>query len=333
MMMAELSGAAAIWTWAAVAAAAVAMAMLYAGMETGIYVLNKIRLDLRAEGGSRQARILRGLLRRPDHLLAVLLIGSSAATYAATFAIRGLFTAAGCGEWSEWYSLATATLVLFVLGEAVPKNIFQHAAEKLVYRLAVPLKLSSAAFTACGLGPLVRACSSLVLRLVPKRALQARAAQQGFAAIMAEGTASGVLTHFQSVMADRVMRVTQVTLADVMIPMDRVISAPRDIDIDSLKALIRDHNFSRLPLLDGAGQVSGVLDIHEVLLGGDQDQPVGKAVAPLVLPADMSVTDAMYRMQRTHSVMAVTADAGGKHVGIVTIKDLVEEIVGELEAW
>ena len=54
---------------------------------------------------------------------------------------------------------------------------------------------------------------------------------------------------------------------------------------------------------------------------------------PLVLPTGAGVTDALYRMQRLGATMAVVEDADGRHVGIVTIKDLVEEIVGELEAW
>ncbi len=54
---------------------------------------------------------------------------------------------------------------------------------------------------------------------------------------------------------------------------------------------------------------------------------------PLVLPQHLAVTDALYQMQRAREIMAVAVDSTGRHIGIVTIKDLVEEIVGELEAW
>ena len=65
----------------------------------------------------------------------------------------------------------------------------------------------------------------------------------------------------------------------------------------------------------------------------DQAAPREKMTAPLVLPDQAPVTDALYRMQRAHAAMAVVSGAKGRHVGIVTLKDLVEEIVGELEAW
>ena len=92
------------------------------------------------------------------------------------------------------------------------------------------------------------------------------------------------------------------------------------------------HAYSRLPLTDDHDSVTGILDIYEVLLDDAGAAPCDLATAPLPLPAEMSVTDALYRMQRGRINMAVV-ESGSAHVGIVTIKDLVEEIVGELEAW
>jgi CBS domain containing-hemolysin-like protein len=134
-------------------------------------------------------------------------------------------------------------------------------------------------------------------------------------------------------MADRVMKIAEVALRDVMIPIGRAVSAPLEVDAQRLIALVGDHNCSRLPLLDGRGQVAGILNIYDALTDRSVARPADKAVVPLVMPQDLVVTDALYRMQRANAHMAVVADAAGSHVGIVTIKDLVEEIVGELEAW
>lgn len=149
---------------------------------------------------------------------------------------------------------------------------------------------------------------------------------------MVEGHASGVLTHLQSVMAQRVMNIAHVTLANVMIPMAKVVKADGNIGEESLRRLIGEQNHSRLPLIDAAGQVAGIVDIYDVLAAEGPVDLANLASKPLVLPADLTITEALYRMQRAGASMAVVADAG-RHGGIVTIKDLVGQIVGELEAW
>ncbi len=83
--------------WLALLIACMALSALLSGMETGLYVLNKIRLDLRAEAGSRRARILRDLLSNPGDLLATLLLGNSIANYGATFAVSAMYLLSGAG--------------------------------------------------------------------------------------------------------------------------------------------------------------------------------------------------------------------------------------------
>jgi len=316
--------------WAGALLGGLVLCALYSGLETGTYVVNKIRMDLRAEAGSRAAKILRRQWQNPRNLLAVLLVGTNFAAYLATFAVSAMFVRAGMAGRAEWYTLALATPLLFILGESVPKNVFRRLAETLVYRLAWLLQLSSVVFNACGLVPLIRAFSWLILRCVPRRRAPARDA---LSTIVAEGTASGVLTHFQSVMADRVMNIARVTLDDVMIPMARVARAPGEVGRDEFLALACGHDYSRVPLLDEAGQVVAVVVVQDVLADRGGADPATIAAVPLVLPAAMTVTDALYRMQRAHAALAVVEDPSRKHLGIVTVKDLVEEIVGELAQW
>jgi CBS domain containing-hemolysin-like protein len=333
-MIAAISDAAACAAWGVVLVASLAMSALYAGMETGIYVLNKIRLDLNAEAGDRRARLLRNIIADPNDMLAVLLIGNNIASYLATFAASAVFVLSGAGHRAGWYALALAAPALFVFGESVPKNVFRRLAETLAYRLAWMLGLSGALFSVCGLVPMVRAVAGALLRLAGAKA---RARQplghEGVAAVVAEGHASGALTHLQTVMADRVMKIAEVTLHDVMIPMSRAVTAPREVDAQRLIAIVGGSNYSRLPLLDDRGMVAGILNVYDALTVRAVSRPADPAVVPLVLSEDLTVTDALYRMQRGNAHMAVVQDVAGKHVGIVTIKDLVEEIVGEIEAW
>ncbi|MCK4275645.1 MAG: DUF21 domain-containing protein [Phycisphaerae bacterium] len=319
--------------WIAVFVVSVLAGAFYAGIETGIYVLNKIRLDLAAESGDRSAILLRRHLRNPNNLLTVLLVGTNISGYVATFAVTTMFVLGGYGESAEWLTLAAATPVLFIFRESVPKNVFQRLGEKLTYRLGWVLGASSVLLNACGLAPLVKGFAWGLMRLSRSPDRRGGAGQTLPARLVAEGYASGVLTQSQSRMADRVMRIGHVTLGDVMIPMDKVVQAPQDAGREQLLELIREQNYSHLPLLNQDGKVVGILDTYDVLADETKTAPSNLAAAPVVLDASLTVTDALYRMQAARAVIAVVQDDGGKDVGIVTIKDLIEQIVGELTDW
>jgi CBS domain containing-hemolysin-like protein len=334
MILAQTSCLTTAVLWA-VLIVAVAMSAFFAAMETGIYVVNKIRLDLQAEGGHAGARRLRNLLRNPGNLLVALLVGVNLANYAAAFAVTTLLALSGVHE-AEWWALALVTPLMFILGESVPKNISQRLGERLMYPLAGVLRGTVVALSAVGLALVTRGFAYLTLKLTGSKPKRSPLGHEGITAIVAEGQASGVLTHFQSIMADRIMHIQEVRLRNVMIPMSRVIGAPRDISRKDLIELLRHHEFSRLPMLDERGQVVGVLDIYDVFNSPDDPAgggPAGKMTEPLFLEGQMTVTQALYQMQQSRKMMAVVLGSGAKHVGIATIKDIVEEIVGELEAW
>lgn len=321
--------------WPAVLLACAVLDSLYCGMETGIYVLNKIRLDLHAEAGRPSARRLQRLLRDPNRLLVILLLGTNITRYLATFSISAMFVMGGAGRNAHWYTLAVAAPVMFVLHDAVPKQVFQRLSEGVVYGLTRLLRVSEVLLTLIGLAPLVGGVIALLLRATGAARRPGGGAglqHPGLLSAIAEGRASGLITHFQSAMADRVMHIADVKLADVMKPMADVLAAPREITRDQLIELVRDHDYSRIPLLSEAGAVEGILDIYEVL-ADDEAAPREKMTPPLVLPDRAPVTDTLHHMQRAHAAMAVVHDVDNRHVGIVTLKDLLEEIVGELEAW
>ena len=319
--------------WVLAAVGGVVMCAIYCGLETGIYVLNKVRLDLHAEEGRHSAQRLKTMLGRPNNLLAVLLIGTNIAAYLTTFAISAMFLLAGAGHRTEWYTIATATPLLFVLGESVPKNVFQRAGESLVYRLVWVLRISSVVFNAVGLAPLVRGFAWLCLRLLGERSPRQASGRQYLLTIVADSAASGVLTHSQTVMADRVMHIGQVTLGQVMTPIAGVEAMSPETTRDELLTSLAGHDFSRLPVLGGDGAIVGVINIYDVLLDESVSRPASVMTTPPDLPGETTVTDALYHMRQANAAMAVVTDSSGGHVGIVTIKDLVEEIVGELAVW
>lgn len=321
------------WTAACVAgvAAAVGVCAVYCGLETSVYVMNKMRLDLRAEAGDKRAVRLRAMLGDSPAMLAVLLIGTNLANYVATFLVSLLFVRGRAGELAEWYTLAVVAPMLFIFADAVPKNVFQRQADTLSYRLVWVLSLSRRVFTACGLLPLVAGVSAALMRLVRRGNPAAGSPPaERMAVILAEGAASGLLTPFQSDMAGRTMNIANVTVAEAMIPMSHVVAAPAGAGVEQLNELIAAHDHARLPLVDEAGRIIAVVDTFEVLVGGAEALRAARSRTPLVLDDHLTVPEALYRIQRAKVVIAVVAAPDGRHVGIVTPNDLVDEIVGEL---
>ncbi|MBS3733927.1 MAG: DUF21 domain-containing protein [Phycisphaerae bacterium] len=325
------------WTswlvWPIVMVAAMCFDALFSGLETGVYVTNKLRLELHADSGHGPAQRLQRLLSHAPNILAVLLVGVNVARYVDTFCITAMFILAGYGRQAEWLTLAVATPTLFVLTESVPKAVFQRRGAPAVYRFVWLLRVSDVLFKLTGVSWVIRGVGRFLAWVTGRRRAGGELlAPVGLAALVAEGRAAGALTQFQSVMADRIAHINEVTLVDVMVPMSRVSWLPADADRERLRRLIAQQDYSRVPLLDQTRQVVGICDAYATLMAAEPVPPAQQAVEPLCISSDTAVTEALWRMQRARAHQAV-AVRNGRHVGIVTIKDLVEEIVGELQAW
>lgn len=323
-----------LWVfWPIVLIVNIGLSGLYSGLEMGIYTASKIRIELRSEAGGKEARTLQKMLRSSDNLLAVLLIGTNIHHYLATFAVIAMFTQAGLGSRAELYTLLTITPIMFVFGDSVPKIVF-HRLGGLVYRLAWALRLADVVFKAVGLSYLVRLVSGGLLHLLGRRRRKiSLLGHDGLVAVLAEGHASGVLSLAQTNMAERVMNIDQLSVADILQPMDKVVRAPRNISRAEFMGIIREYDYSRIPLLDAAGIVVGIVDVYDVLTDDKNLAPEILMTPPMLIPAAANVREALLKMQQRRAVFAIVSDETSLHVGIVTIKDFVEEIVGNLEEW
>ena len=108
---------------------------VYAGLETGMYVLNRIRLELRKERNDPPAQRLSAALDRPQELLTALLIGTNAANYLVAVALVGAFALLGSDD-PDYWAIAVGTPLLCVVGQMLPKNLFRVAGETLTYRMS-----------------------------------------------------------------------------------------------------------------------------------------------------------------------------------------------------
>ena len=135
-------------------------------------------------------------------------------------------------------------------------------------------------------------------------------------------------------MLERVMNLSRVRLSNVMVPRRRAAIVPIDIPRADLLRIARMAHFSRLPVYrDDPRRIVGIVNVYHVLTD-EQERPIAEYVSETTsLRASETVPGALVKMQQARQVMAIVVDRAGNCLGLFTIKDLVEEIVGDLEAW
>ncbi len=322
--------------WLVVMLLGLTLSSLYSGLETGMYSLNRVRLHILEHQGHAAAAALHRLAGKPTVLLSTLLIGNNIANYLGTAGLAVLLEGAGLTDTEIVIAnVLIVTPLLFVFGETLPKDLFARYSDRLVYRFAGVLSVSRFLFTCTGLLPVVALFSEMVSRLLHSRQqIQIFHPKRQVGVLVKEGVGLGLLSDDQSAMVERVLALHEHTVADEMIPWERVVKVKLDDAPARLWELADRSSNSRFPVLDAQGQVRGIVSVNDALLHPRSAcPPIAQLLKPTeTLPHDQPLLPALRRLQHSHVGLAVVL----KHqrpVGIVTVKDLVEAITGELASW
>ncbi len=309
---------------------------IYSGLETGIYRINRVRLQILDHQRQRSARILNQLVHRPTTLLSTLLIGNNVSNYMGTAAMAVILEHQGFNDWQVIvFNILIITPMLLIFGEVLPKDLFSAHSDRLTYQFAWLLDLSRKLFWCSGLLLLIEGVSNQAARLLhtpsPGAAFHPRRQVE---LLVKEGVGHGLLSDEQSAIVERVMALSTLTVADEMVPWEKVTKV-RVNDPPSMMWDLADRtSFSRFPVTDASGQVIGLMSIYNVLQHSpEQCPPLRELMSPaLTIDATTPLRRALTTLQTQHAALAVVT-RNSKPVGVVTIKDLVEPITGELASW
>jgi putative hemolysin len=319
---------------------------LFSGSETGLYQLSRIRLRLGVEKKQFSFIILSRCLRDSSGFLLSLLIGNNFVNYLATSLVTSSFLSRFGAEYehrAELFATLLMVPILFIFSELIPKNIFLYRADVLTpyfspifYAFYKPLNFS-------GILPVLKFISSFFARLMglaaASKTVIASAQRQKVQAILQDTHEEGFLSPVQSEIVNRLVGISHVHLGSVMIPIHNVETVDVNSDHSALLNKLNKCAFTRLPVIKGrAGNIIGFVNIYEVLNSSEEFNDLHNLTKPIrKLDADMAVIDATNIMQKeNHKIILVTRAGrfgGQKPVGIVTMKDLVEELLGELAEW
>jgi len=324
--------------WLALAFVGVIGSATFSGLETGVYRLNRVRLHLLAHEGNRNAKVLSKLVAKPNRLLGTLLIGNNVANYASSLGLTALLAGAGLGD--KGIIIVTALLLtplLFVFGEVLPKDLFQNFTDQLTYRFAVFLQWNQRLVIAIGLLPMLDGINHLLAKALGGR----EAATFGVhprrivTQLLKEGVGHGLLSNYQTDMIDRVLHPTERTVKDAMVPWAQVHRLNQSAPPEAVWAAANRLPHSRFPLVDDRGKPTGALHVFDVLLLEPATcPPIASLARPLPrLAAHKTLAEGLHDLRIAQSAMAAVESKDGQTLGIVTAKDLVEPITGDLDIW
>jgi len=322
----------------------VILAGLFAGSETGMYQLSRLRLRLGVEKKRLPFIILNRCLSDSSGLLLSMLIGTNLAHYITTSIVTSMFLGTVDSEHTaELFATLLTVPILFVFSELIPKNMFFYRADLLMPYFSPILYSFHTILRWSGIVPLLKLISSFFARLMglatASKTVIASAQRHKIQAILHDTHEEGFLSPIQSEIVNRLVGISHVHLSSVMIPIQNVEIVDVNSDNYALLNKLSKCAYTRLLVTEsGTGNIIGFISIYEALNSSEKFADLRGFVQPIrKLDADMTVIDATNIMQKENQKIVLVIKAGRfggeKPVGIVTMKDLVEELLGELAEW
>ncbi len=310
------------------------LAAFFAGSETALMSLNRYRLRHRASEGHRGARLAENLLSHPDRLIGLILLLSTLVNVAAPMLVEYIAVRLG-GQFTVAIGAGVLTLVILIFCEVAPKTFGALHPE----RLALP-----AAYVYTPLlwllHPFVRATNLLangVLRLfgVPPQQASNSLSSEELRTVVAE--AGAMIPHRHQQMLVSILDLESTTVEDIMVPRNEIVGIDIDGAWDRVIEQLRQSQHTRLPVYEGEiDRILGVLHmkqvVHELARGRlERDSLIEAAMAreAYFVPSGTTLNTQLLNFQRGKRRMAFVVDEYGDIQGLVTIEDILEEIVGE----
>ena len=304
-----------------------AASFFFALAESALFALSKWQVEQLSEHAPRDGTVVARLLQQPSELLATIVLGNTVAN--AVIVALGL----GVAVWREGsIPLAVGGLVTLILVgcEVLPKTLAVRAPDFWSLRIARPmLWWQSVARPA---QRLAQALNNLFLHRILARTIkpQSSADEEDYRELLEVAAQQGTLAQREKEIIFEIIRLDKQTAADVMTPRSRMACISDDLSVEQMIAEARKLRHRRLPMYDETPDtIVGVLDTKALLLNPSVD--LEDAVEfPSFVPESMNLLKLFLALQRQRRGLAIVVNEFGGTAGVVTMEDIIEEIVGEI---
>ncbi len=299
---------------------------LFSSTETAFSSVNKLRLkNYESQGDKRAAKALK-LANRFDDVLTAVLIGNNIVNIATSSVSTVLFVSF-FGSKGVGISTAVITVLVLIFCEVLPKSYAKKNAEKMALSFASPLSVLVTV-----LKPAVFLFNKLS-SLVSKGDDAPSVTEDELKYMIDEIEEQGVIEEQESELVKSALEFDEITVNEILIPRVKVVGVERSATIDEIKEIFTNEMYSRLPVYEKSlDDISGIITnkaFFKMLVDGGDDISGIIQEVPHIADSKL-ISEAMKYMQRSKVHLAVVTDQYGGTKGIITLEDIIEELVGEI---
>ena len=320
------------------------LSAFYSGSETALVSVNKIRINQLVESENTRANIIHRLVESPQRMLALTLVGTNLANVLIAQLGEGLVSR-GLPNLAVSLQGLIATIgittLLLIFGEILPKTIFRVKADALALRYAYLLRLSE--FVLAPLIYFVQTLTQFIIQLIDRSASTPSpdAQREELRLLATMGERSGNLHTGQRRMIHSLLNLQDRTVEQVMVPLVDIVAIEKNAKCEDFLQIAADSGFSRIPVYEEQiYNIVGIVNLLDVIYNGvepdvrEKLETLPNTIEPFIrtvlhVPESKNINALLKEIQHTRHTMVFAVDEYGGTVGLVTVEDLVEEIVGE----
>lgn len=326
-----------VWVLISILILLILLSAFFSCAETALMAINRYRLRHKARLNDRFALLTLRLLKRPDRLLGMILIGNNISNIVAS-AIMTVLAASFFGNEGVIIFTGILTLVVLVFAEVAPKTFAAFYPEAVVKIIAVPIFLLLKVFYP--LVWLINGISNGLLRLFRIRvntSITEPLSREELRSVVYE--TSGRMSHHYQNMLLSILDLNKITVNDVMVPKHQIIGIDLNKEWKDIQMLLTESLHNWLPVYyDNINQIVGMLHLREMANRIMLDQTMDKDLLskmtyePYFIPENTPLNTQLVNFQQQGKRIALVVDEYGDIQGLVTLADILEEIVGEFNA-
>ena len=300
----------------------------FSASETALTAANRVRLKNQAEDGDRNAVGAMKLIDRFDNTLSALLISNNVVNILSSALTTVVFTGL-LGESGVGVATAICTVVVVVFGEVLPKSFAKDNSEKLIKLIHKPLNIIIIILT-----PAIKILEFLQKILSKGEDETPSYTEQELISIVDEIEDEGVLEEDEADLVQSAIEFNDITASEVLTPRVDICAISKNATKEEILEMFLQYNYSRMPVYEGSvDKIIGFInqkDFFTAVIKGVQS-PLESLIKPcLYVPPKQKIIDVMHLLQKDKVHMAVVTDEYGGTRGIVTLEDILEQLVGDI---